>query len=95
MIDSVFGLRVRCSGMRRHPRAKAEQIQYDAQRMAEDVALKGWHKRDFARRSKVSDMTVIRFLRGERQTAKAAFALSKALGYTPERYLISQSKRVA
>ena len=56
--------------------------------MAEDLALKGWSMVDLARKAGVADMTVIRFLRGERQTAKSARKLAKALGYSVRRYLI-------
>lgn len=66
-------------------------IRYDAQRMAEDMAAKGWTKLDFAKKARVSDMTVIRFLRGERQTAPTAKKLAKALGHDVERYLIRES----
>jgi transcriptional regulator with XRE-family HTH domain len=67
----------------------ASRIRFDAQRMAEDMALRGWTKKDFAIRAGVSDMTVIRFLRGEYQTAPTAKKLAEALGYSVRRYLIS------
>jgi len=63
--------------------------------MAEDMALKGWNKLDLARRAGVADMTVIRFLRGERQTAKTAKRLASALGHSIRRYMISPSEAVA
>lgn len=56
--------------------------------MAEDMAIKGWTKLDLAKRADVSDMTVIRFLRGERQTGRTAKKLASALGYSVRRYLI-------
>lgn len=43
---------------------------------------------DLARASAMSDMTVSRFLKGERQTAKACKKMAEALGYTVRRYLI-------
>jgi transcriptional regulator with XRE-family HTH domain len=73
----------------------AARIRFDAQRMAEDMALRGWSKSDLAARAKVSDMTVIRFLRGERQTARAAKKLSAALGRSVRRYLISSRETAA
>lgn len=72
----------------------ATAIRFDAQRMAEDMALRGWTKDEFAKRARVADMTVIRFLRGERQTAQTAMKLSKALGYSMRRYLISSREAV-
>jgi transcriptional regulator with XRE-family HTH domain len=69
-------------------------VRFDAELMAEDMAVKGWSKLDLANKAGVVDMTVIRFLRGERQTAKTAVKLAKALGYSVRRYLIS-SRRVA
>jgi transcriptional regulator with XRE-family HTH domain len=71
----------------------ARPIEFDAQLMAEDMALKGWHKLDLANEAGVADMTVIRFLRGERQTAPTAKKLARALGYTVARYLISSRGR--
>ena len=64
-------------------------VKFDAQLLAEDMALKGWSKLDLANKAKVSDMTVIRFLRGVRQTGATANKLAKALGYaSAKRYLI-------
>ena len=57
------------------------------------MALKGWSKLDLAKKANVSDMTVARFLRGERQTAKTAKKLAKALGQSVRRYLISEPQR--
>ena len=62
---------------------------FDVQLLAEDMAAKGWNKLDLARVAQVSDMTVIRFLRGERQTAPTAKKLATALGRSVRRYIIS------
>lgn len=59
--------------------------------MAEDAAVRGWTKVDFARAAGVSDMTVIRFLRGDNQSPPTAARLAEALGYTAERYVIRSS----
>jgi transcriptional regulator with XRE-family HTH domain len=63
-------------------------IAFDTQLMAEDMVRKGWHKLDLAKRARVADMTVIRFLRGERQTAKTAKKLARALGHDIDRYMV-------
>jgi transcriptional regulator with XRE-family HTH domain len=76
-------------------RTSAEPIQYDAQLMAEDMALRGWTKLDLAKRARVADMTVIRFLRGESQTAPTAKKLANALGHSVRRYIISTREAVA
>ncbi|MCE5247935.1 helix-turn-helix domain-containing protein [bacterium] len=60
--------------------------------MAEDMALKGWNKSTFAQRAGVADMTVIRFLSGERQTAQTAKVLADALGYSVRRYLLRSTE---
>jgi transcriptional regulator with XRE-family HTH domain len=65
------------------------RVSYDTQLMAEDMAAKGWTKLQLANRAEVADMTVIRFLRGERQTAPTAKKLAKALGHSVRRYLVS------
>ena len=67
----------------------ATDVKFDGQRMAEDIALRGWLPVDLARKARVSDMTVYRFIRGERQTAPMAKKLAGALGYSIRRYLIS------
>lgn len=61
--------------------------------MAEDMALRGLNKLELATKAGVADMTVIRFLRGEVQTAKAANKLAKALGHQVSRYLIPTRRR--
>jgi transcriptional regulator with XRE-family HTH domain len=71
------------------------QVRFNGQLMAEDMALKGLSKLELALKAGVSDMTVIRFLRGERQTGKTARKLSKALGQRVERYLVRSREAVA
>jgi transcriptional regulator with XRE-family HTH domain len=77
--------------MSTHANTGAGRLNWNAQLMAEDMAVKGWTKLEFAIRAGVSDMTVIRFLRGEQQTAPTAKKLAKALGRSVERYLIRES----
>jgi transcriptional regulator with XRE-family HTH domain len=68
----------------------APRFTYDAALMAEDLAGRGWTPKDLAKRAKVADVTVYRFLSGEFQTPKTAKKLAAALGYTsPRRYLVS------
>lgn len=64
-------------------------VRYDVQRMAEDMAAKGWTKLDLSKRARVADMTVIRFLRGESQTAPVAKKIAKALGRSVRHYLLT------
>lgn len=63
-------------------------VRFNAQLMAEDAAELGLSKDALARRAKVSDMTVIRFLRGEFQTPMTAKKLATALRQPVSRYLI-------
>jgi transcriptional regulator with XRE-family HTH domain len=70
-------------------------VRFNRQLMAEDLAIKGWTKAEFSKRARVADMTVIRFLRGDRQTAQTAHRLAKALGHSVKRYLIPHSERRA
>lgn len=65
---------------------------FDVALMRNDIAAKGWLPTDLARKARVSDMTVSRFLRGEAQTAPTAKRLAKALGYSIRRYLIPASE---
>jgi transcriptional regulator with XRE-family HTH domain len=64
------------------------RVQFNTQALVEDMAVKGWQKQDLARAAGVADMTVIRFLRAERQTAKTARKLAKALGFSVRRYIV-------
>lgn len=70
-------------------------VRFNTQLMAEDMAIHGLSKLDLARRARVADMTVIRFLRGERQTAKTAKKLARALGYSVRRYVVSAPRPMA
>jgi transcriptional regulator with XRE-family HTH domain len=70
-------------------------VAFDIRLMAEDMAVAGLNKADLADRACVSDMTVIRFLRGERQTNRTAKKLAKGLGYSVRRYLIRTPQEAA
>lgn len=63
--------------------------------LTEDMKSRGWLKFDLARRARVSHMTVGRFLNGQRQTARTAKKLARALGQDVERYLIRSSEAMA
>lgn len=66
------------------------RVRFNVQLMAEDAAVLGLTKDEWARRAKVSDMTVIRFLRGESQTGKTFRRLCRALRQSPERYVVRE-----
>ncbi len=70
-------------------------VQYNVQLLAEDMAEKGWTKLDLANEAGVSDMTVIRFLRGEVQTAPTAKKLAIALGRSVSRYIVRSNQAIA
>jgi plasmid maintenance system antidote protein VapI len=73
----------------------ATSNRFDAELMADDIALRGWLPKDLARQADVADMTVYRFLSGERQTARMAKKLAEAMGYSVKRYLISSRLKVS
>lgn len=64
------------------------RARYNTERVIEDMTLRGWNNSELARRARISDMTVTRFLRGESQTAKTAARIAKALGYSVRRYFV-------
>ncbi len=66
---------------------KRPHVTYDTAKLATDMANRGWLARDLARAAEVSEMTVSRFLRGERQTATTAKKLAEALGFSVRRYV--------
>ena len=70
-------------------------INYDVALMSEDMAAKGFMRKDLAQKARVSAMAVTRFLSGERQTARMAKKLAGALGHSVRRYLISSREAVA
>lgn len=72
-------------------------VRYDVARMTEDLAAKGWQPVDLARRCKppISPSTVTRFFSGAHQTARMAKRLSRALGQSPDHYLIRTTKKAA
>lgn len=72
---------------------RAPRPSYDVERMSDDMALKTLVPAELARVAGVSDETVYRFLRRERQTTKTAKKLADALGYSVRRYLISAKDR--
>ena len=70
-------------------------VEFNRQLMAEDAAAKGFTKLLWSQRAKVSDMSVIRFLRGERVTPALVAKLAKPLGHQVERYIIRKGEAVA
>ena len=63
---------------------------YNVAQMAEDMAAKGFMKKDLASKARVSAMAVTRFLRGDQQTARMAKKLASALGHSVRRYIDSR-----
>jgi transcriptional regulator with XRE-family HTH domain len=92
VLDSARQVRVYCLAMRG---TTATRIEFDADRLQRDMVVKGWLPVDLARKAKVSHMTVHRFLRGERQTARTLKKLAHALGHDVDRYLVSASQPMA
>lgn len=68
---------------------------FDVAKMRDDMAERGWLPTDLARAANVSDMTVSRFLSGERSNPRTAEKLAKALGKGIRRYLIRSEGAVA
>lgn len=68
----------------------AAPVTYNVALMCEDMAAKGFIKKDLAAKAGVSAMAVTRFLRGDRQTARMAKRLATALGQSVRRYIDSR-----
>lgn len=64
-------------------------LRFDADRLRDDIAARGWQPADLADRAGVARSTVGRFLSGEFQTARTAKKLADTLGYSVKRYLIA------
>lgn len=67
------------------------EARFDVSKMRQDIAGREWLPTDLARAAGVSDMTVSRFLRGERQNPRTAGKLARALGFTVRRYLFRRA----
>lgn len=63
-------------------------VRFDVAKMRGDLAERGWLPTDLARAADLSDMTVSRFLKGERNNPRTTEKLAKALGRSIRRYLI-------
>jgi transcriptional regulator with XRE-family HTH domain len=59
---------------------------FNTERIASDMAIRGWNHSDLARATGKSVQTITRFLSSEVQTAKVAAAIAQALGHTVRRY---------
>lgn len=68
-------------------------VHFDTTRLCEDMAVQGLNQRMLARRAQCSDMSVHRFLAGERQTFPMIKKLAMALGHSVERYLHRRGNR--
>jgi microcystin degradation protein MlrC len=68
---------------------------FNVQRLAEDIARRGWMKVDLGRAAGVGPQAVGRFLRGEYQTPRMAAKFARALGFGDvNRYLIKSTVHV-
>jgi lambda repressor-like predicted transcriptional regulator len=72
-----------------HTKDAAVVIRYNRQRLAEDMALKGWTMAELASHAGVSPMTVSNVLSGQPVRPPTVKKMAKALGYSVARYLIS------
>ena len=63
---------------------------YDIDRLAEDMTLKGWRAAELARRAGVSKMTTSRVFSGTATTPTMA-KLAGALGYSLRRYYVRRA----
>jgi transcriptional regulator with XRE-family HTH domain len=65
-------------------------VRYNTQRVADDMAAKGWLVKDLAHDTGLAHTTVARFLRGEFQTAKTVKKIARSLGTSVRRYIVEQ-----
>jgi transcriptional regulator with XRE-family HTH domain len=72
---------------------KVPKPRYNAALIAQDLAERGWHGEELARRAGLSGSTVHRFLTGQMQTGKAAAKIADALGYPLKRYVLPVKTR--
>lgn len=73
----------------------AMRIEWDVDKLATDMARRGWIGRDLARAAGVHEMTVSRALRHGSVSARAWARLAGAMGYTVGRYIRGRRQEVA
>lgn len=66
---------------------------FNTHKMQVDMAALGWERKELAAAARISEMTVSRFFRRERQTVKTARKLAGALGHHVRRYVISRPRQ--
>lgn len=71
------------------------RVHFDTERMLVDMTLRGWSNADLARHAKVSEASVMRFLRGQGHTAPMCDKLAQALGRNIKRYFLGVREAVA
>ena len=70
--------------------ATRPRVRFDTEKVAYDMAAKGWQSKDLAAAADVSEMTISRFLRSETQTVKTAQKIALALGRSPRYYVLRE-----
>lgn len=68
---------------------------YNVALIVEDMSIAALNVTSLAQRANLSKNTISRFLRGEHQTAKAAAAIARALGYKTARRYVRDARRAA
>ena len=72
-----------------------KKFSYNVELMQRDAAGLGYNGTSLARRARVSQMAVSKFLREQSRSPALAHKLAKALGHTVDRYLIADADLVA
>ncbi|MCL4763012.1 MAG: helix-turn-helix domain-containing protein, partial [Burkholderiales bacterium] len=85
--DMVVDVDIDCTSMR----STVPRVRYDVQRLAEDIAGRGWSIEQAAFKAGVSFRTVYRFLYGEFQTVRTIRLMAKALGTRVDTYILRDS----
>jgi len=73
----------------------ADRPSYNVPLIVADMSAKGWLPTDLAAAAELSDMTISRFLNGQRQTPRTAKKIARALRKSLTRYLVSAAREVA
>lgn len=70
----------------------ATQPLFDVDKLARDMASRGWLAPDLARAAGVAAWTVHRALNGDRMNPRTWDRLARAMGHTAKRYLMPKSE---
>ncbi len=70
-------------------------VEFDFELLRRDIFSRGWTAQEFAKRARVSGMTITRVLRGDAMSPVTAKKIAKALGVEIGRYVVTGERQAS